>query len=350
MALLDLFKIRQAFRNWRKIFIIFVFMKNVLVLTRFRGEYEPTRIKKEAQLLGYEVDLVNYERVRLGVDEKERPVIDLGTGRRLEEYHLVIPRAASARGKMSMTGVKTVILEYLEKYNEGEIDNDKVNGGVRLPRPAGGARNDRVQVLNGRSFMTFPLMGKLEQGVLLSQAGLPVIPFQSFNGKKGWKSYLESCPVLPVMVKMRFGSHGKGVRLAETREKLEKLAQKYSEGTVLIQPVLKVRRWYRVIVLGGQVLGIMKHRQKGKFQTEAIRQGVENIKPEFTEEQFNELKQICISSCKLFECDFAGLDVAWEEDQKKWIIFEINRTAQFKWFEKAHPEINVAQEIVEGLG
>ena len=161
---------------------------------------------------------------------------------------------------------------------------------------------------------------------------------------------MESCPVLPVMVKMRFGSHGKGVRLAETRERLEKLAQKYSEGTVLIQPVLKVRRWYRVIVLGGGVLGIMKHRQKGKFQTEVIKREVESIKPEFTEEQFGELKKICTDACRLFECDYAGLDVAWEEDQKRWIIFEINRTAQFKWFEKAHPEINVAQGIVEGLG
>jgi len=297
-------------------------MKRILILTRFRGEYEPSRLKKEAVALGCEVDVVNYEHVRLGVDKNGSPVIDLGNEKKLDEYDLVIPRAASARGKASMTGVKTVMLEYIENLN------------------------GNIKVVNGKSFRTFPLMGKLEQGILLSQAGLPTISFQSFNGRKGWKNYLESEPALPVMVKMRFGSHGKGVRLAESMEKLEKLSEKYSEGTILIQPVLKVRRWYRVIVLGGKVLGMMKHRQKGKFQTEEIKDEVKNVKPEFTEEQLEELRSICVKACKLFEIDYAGLDVAWEEDEKRWIIFEINRTAQFKWFEKAHPEINVAAEMM----
>jgi len=298
-------------------------MKKVLILTRFRGEYEPTRLKKEAVALGYEADVVNYEQIKIGVDGAGKPEIDLGTEVKIDDYDLVIPRAASARGKQSLAGVKSVILEYLEKSK------------------------GNTRVVNGKSFERFPLMGKMEQGVLLAQNGLPTIPFLSFNGKKGWKSYLESEPTLPVMVKMRFGSHGKGVRLAETREKLEKLSLKYSEGTVLVQPVLKVRRWYRVIVLGGDVLGMMAHRQKGKFQTEEIKQEVKDVRPEFSDKQFDELKQICTKACDLFDCDFAGLDVAWEEDQRRWIIFEINRTAQFKWFEKAHPEINVAKSVLE---
>jgi len=301
-------------------------MKKVLILTRFRGEYEPSRLKKEAVGMGYEVDVVNYEHVRVGVSSEGRPDIDLGTGKKIEEYSLVIPRAATARGKAAMTGVKTVILEYLVKHNENS--------------------QKKVKVVNGRSFKEYPLMGKLEQGILLSQAELPAIPFQSFNGKKGWKSYLESGPELPVMVKARFGSHGKGVRLAVNLEKLIKLSEKYSEGTVLIQPVLKVRRWYRVIVMGGVVLGEMAHKQKSKFQTDEIQEEVGSVKPVFSERQLEELKVICERACDLFRCDYAGLDVAWEEDEKRWIIFEINRTAQFKWFEKAHPELNVAKEMV----
>lgn len=297
-------------------------MKKVLVLTRFRGEYEPTRLKKEAVLLGFEVDLVNYEQIGIGVNDSGESVIDLGNDKKIEDYDLVIPRAASARGKISMVGVKTVVLEYAEKISS-------------------------VKILNGESFKLFPLMGKLEQGILLAQAGLPVIPFSSFNGKKGWKSYLNSDHKLPVMVKMRFGSHGKNVKLAETEQKLLKLSEKYSEGTVLIQPVVKVRRWYRVIVLGGKVLGMMKHRQKGKFQTEELKEELANVKPQFTEEDMERLKDICIKACDLFKCDYAGMDVAWDEDKKNWVIFEINRTAQFKWFERAYSEINVAREILK---
>ena len=298
-------------------------MKKILILTRFRGEYEPTRLKTEALKQGFEVDLVNYEKIGLAVSDLGEPVINLGTNQKLEEYDLIIPRAASAKGKKSMVGVKTVVLEYVRAL------------GKRGPK-----------VLNSESFAEFPLMGKLEQGIMLAQAGLPAIPFYSFVGKKGWKNLLEAEIDLPVMVKMRFGSHGKNVKLVETRDRLERLSKKYSEGTVLIQPVLKVRRWYRVIVLGGKVLGMMKHRQKGKFQSEEMKEDLKNVKPSFSDEQMNELKRVSLKACELFKIEYAGLDVAWEEDKKKWMIFEINRTAQFKWFEKAHPDINVAKAIV----
>ena len=232
-----------------------------------------------------------------------------------------------------MLGVKSVILE--------DLDNLRTQNG----------KGKKPQVINGESFKFYPLMGKLEQGVLLAQAGLPVIPFVSFNGWRGWKRYLEvlgkkKTPFVPVIVKARFGSHGKNVKLAETFEILVKLSQKYSEGDVLIQPVLKVRRWFRVLILRGEVLGMMKHRQKDKFQTAEFMEETAKIKPRFTDEQMEDLKEICLKATKVLKADFAGLDVAWDETEKQWRIFEVNRTAQFKWFEKAHGEINVAKKIV----
>lgn len=304
-------------------------MKKVLILTRFRGEYEPRRLAEEAVAKGFEVDKVNYEHVRLGVSPLGKPVIDLMTGKKLEEYDLVIPRAATKRGGESMLGVKSVILEYIEQLTE------------RKPK-----------VINGESFRLYPLMGKLEQGILLAQAGLSVIPFASFNGQRGWKRYLEvvakrKMPFVPVMVKARFGSHGKNVKLAETYERLVKLSQKYSEGDVLIQPVIKVRRWYRVLVLDGKVLGMMKHRQKDKFQTEKIQTETAFIKPKFTKEQMGDLSTLAVKATEVLKANFAGLDVAWDENLQGWRIFEVNRTAQFKWFEKAFSEINVAKGMVE---
>lgn len=303
-------------------------MKKVLILTRFRGEYEPRRLAEEATALGYDVDRVNYEHVRLGVSPLGKPVIDLMTGKKLEEYDLVIPRAATKRGGESMLGVKSVILEYIAQLTD-----------------------KKPKVVNGESFRFYPLMGKLEQGILLAQAGMSVIPFASFNGQRGWRRYLEvvarrKMPFIPVMVKARFGSHGKNVKLAETYERLERLSQKYSEGDVLIQPVIKVRRWYRVLVLNGEVLGMMKHRQKDKFQTNALQTETALIKPKFSKEQMNELKEIALKATEVLKADFAGLDVAWDENLQGWRIFEVNRTAQFRWFEKAYPEINVAKEIV----
>ena len=305
-------------------------MKKILILTRFRGEYEPRRLAEEAARLGYDVDKVNYEHVRIGVSKLGKPIVDLSAGKKLEEYDLIIPRAATKRGGESMLGVKSVILEYVEQTRKDDKE---------------------IKVVNGESFKMFPLMGKLEQGILLAEAGLPVIPFVSFRGQRGWKRYLEILAkrkgeFVPVMVKARFGSHGKNVKLAENLKRLEKLSLKYSEGDVLVQPVLKVRRWYRVLVLNGKVLGMMKHRQKDKFQVLAHQEELSKIKPKFTKEQITELEKLSLEAVRVLKADFAGLDVAWDEEDKQWRIFEVNRTAQFKWFEKAFPEINVAGEMV----
>jgi len=323
-------------------------MKKVLILTRFRGEYEPKRLAEEAEKLGYVADKVNYEHIRVGVSILGKPIVDLGNGKKVEDYDLIVPRAASKRGAESMLGVKTILLEYVEQAKNQKIENLPVGKASSKTQKE---ENKEITVINGESFKFFPLMGKLEQGVLLAQAGLPVIPFVSFNGVRGWRRYLEILAkkkggFTPVMVKARFGSHGKNVKLADTLVKLHKLAQKYSEGDVLIQPVLKVRRWYRVLVLHGKILGMMKHRQKDKFQVVSQQEELSKIIPRFTPEQMVELEKVSLAAVKVLKADFAGLDVAWDEDAKQWRIFEVNRTAQFKWFEKAFPEINVAREMV----
>ncbi len=317
-------------------------MKKILILTRFRGEYEPRRLAEEAGSLGYEVDKVNYEHVRIGVSKFGKPIVDLGTGKKLDEYDLIIPRAATKRGGDSMLGVKSVILEYVEQTRDQELKESRAQDSKRKD----------TKVINGESFKYFPLMGKLEQGILLAEAGLPVIPFVSFRGVRRWKRYFEILSkrkgdFVPVMVKARFGSHGKNVKLAETMDRLIKLSQKYSEGDVLIQPVLKVRRWYRVLVLNGEILGMMKHRQKDRFQVLAHQEELSKIKPRFSKEQMEELRNLSLEAVKVLKADFAGLDVAWDEGSQQWRIFEVNRTAQFKWFEKAFPDVNVAGKMVE---
>lgn len=307
----------------------------ILILTRFRGEYEPKRLAEEAEKKGYRVDRINYEHVRLGVSRLGKPIIDLGSGKKIDEYDLVIPRAATKRGAASMLGVKSVILEYIEKINEIREKN----------------KEKPIKVINGESFKLFPLMGKLEQGVLLAQAGLPVIPFASFNGQRGWKRYLEvmskkKTEFSPVMVKARFGSHGKNVKLADSLARLTKLSLKYSEGDVLIQPVLKVRRWYRVLIFNGEVLGEMPHRQKDRFQTAALLEETSKIKPKFSKDQIGDLRELSLKAVEVLKTDFAGLDVAWDETEKQWRIFEVNRTAQFKWFERSRLGVNVAEKII----
>lgn len=285
------------------------------MLTRFVKEYEPKRLAEEGRVLGYAVDLVKYGQITLKVEEGREKVLFGGKG--MVDYEFVIPRAASKKGS-SMVGTKTALLELF-------------------------SRQKRVRVLNGESFSRFPLLGKLEQGVLLASEGLPTVDFVSFGSKKGLREFKDRPSItFPLIIKGRFGSHGRTVRLVNDWEQFKRVMREYKSGEVLLQPKLRVRQWYRCIVVGGKYLGEMRHRQKMKYGGEMgklIR---------FNQKKMKRLRDICLKACNLFEIDYAGIDVAWDEDGQDWVILEMNRTAQFKYFEK-RTGVNVASVIINFL-
>lgn len=295
-------------------------MKKMLVLGRFVKEYEPVRLVEEGRKMGMEVDIVKYGQVVIESGD-DGVMIDLGGDRKLEDYDVVVMRAASKKGS-SMVGIKTVIGEYLESCG----------------------MTDRV--VNGRSFLKYPLLGKVEQMVLLSKAGLPAVPTTTFGSKMGWKKMIGEKLKFPLMVKGRFGSHGREVRVIMTEADLERVMSEYKEGNVLIQPVMKINKWFRCIVVSDKYLGEMRHTQKDKYRVGNDKIQMPNIKTEIAEEKMEELRQICLSAAALFECDYAGIDVGWDEERRDWVIFEVNRTAQFKYFEK-RVGANVAGEIIK---
>ncbi len=283
--------------------------KKILVLTRFVKEYEPRRLAEVGRAKGWEVDLVKYGQISLGVEKGQEKII-LPDGQDLSRYDYIVPRAASKKGD-SMVAVKTALLSLIEPE----------------------------KILNGKSFSRFPLLGKLEQGLMLAQSDLPTVDFVSFGSKKGWAEFRRRGASFPVIVKGRFGSHGRTVRLVNDWEQFERARGQYQTGTVLVQPVVKVKQWYRCLVVGGQYLGQMRHRQKPKYG------GVDGTLVKFNSTKMDRLKEICLKACKLFEADYAGLDVLWDEDQEDWAILEVNRTAQFEYFEK-RTGIDVATKIL----
>ena len=301
-------------------------MKKMLVLTRFVKEYEPRRLAEEGRKAGFKVDMVKYGQIDLKV-LGGRAEIDLGKKRRLDEYDLIVPRAASKKGS-SMVGVKTVVL------NE--------------------ARKLGIVVVNGESFLKYPLLGKIEQGMMMARAGLPTVDLVSFGSKLGWRKFLSRSSLreiedgfakkesfsFPLIVKGRFGSHGRAVRLVKNMDELKRVYGEYKQGAVLIQPKLRVKQWYRCIVVNGVYLGQMRHRQKDKYG------GEEGKLVKFNRLKMKKLEEICVKAAMLFECDYAGVDVVWDEDKQNFAILEVNRTAQFKYFEK-RTGVNVAGEMVK---
>lgn len=286
---------------------------NILILTRFANEYEPKRLANVGRASGHCVDIVKYGKIGIQVAEDGEVGIDLGEGRNLSDYDLIVPRSASKKGS-SMVAIKTIILASAKRLS--------------------------IKIVNGESFSRLPLLGKTEQGVVMAEAGLPVPPVVTFGSKSGWQIFEKSEPKFPLMVKGRFGSHGRTVQKVGDMAGLKELVAKYKEGNVLIQPVLPIKVWYRAIVVNGKYLGQMKHKQKVEYVDDFSGVDISGAKKDF-----DRLAEICLKVAKLFDCDYAGIDVGWDEVRKDWVIFEVNRTAQFKYFEK-RTGVNVAFQLL----
>ncbi|PIR43361.1 hypothetical protein COV24_03140 [candidate division WWE3 bacterium CG10_big_fil_rev_8_21_14_0_10_32_10] len=297
-------------------------MKKILILSRFAKEYEPKRLKEEALKLGYEADIVKYGQISFGV-YNNKPYIKLPNNLVITDYNYVIPRSSSKNGS-SMIAVKNVILQYI----------------LELQVPA----------LNQQTFKNYPLLGKIEQGFLMAKSNIPTIDYYSFGSKKGWDIFLQKSNIeFPLIVKGRFGSHGRTVRLVNNIEELKSDAKKYTKDSVLVQPVLPVKQWYRCIVVKNKAgdyeyLGEMRHRQKQKYQHPGFN-FIEEKLVKLNDSRMEELKDICIKAATLFDCDYCGIDVLYREDTKQFVISEVNRTAQFKYFEK-RTGVNVADKLL----
>ena len=297
--------------------------KNVLILSRFVKEYEPVRLKQEAINAGFNADIIKYGQIEFGVKNGES-FIKLPGNKKLSEYSYIIPRSASKKGS-SMVAVKNVVL------NE--------------------ARDLNIKILNDKTFNLYPLLGKTEQGSLMAANNIPTIDYISFGSKKGFDKYLKNADKInfPIIVKGRFGSHGNTVEVANNLSELKNIASKYKKDSVLIQPLLKVKQWYRCIVVKNgngeyEYLGEMRHRQKEKYN-HINYSHVEEPLIKLSVDKMAILNNICIQSAKLFNCDYCGIDVLYLSDKKQFVVSEVNRTAQFKYFEK-RVGVNVAKKLL----
>lgn len=324
--------------------------KKILILSRFVKEYEPVRLKEEAEKAGFEADIIKYGQITFGV-KNGKSFINLPNDKKLSDYFYIIPRAASKKGS-SMVAVKNVVLEEARKLG--------------------------IKILNDTTFTKYPLLGKMEQGSLLAANNIPTIDYLSFGSKNGFEEFIESIHnsqgtknkqitnfgnviarnevtrqsqfSFPLIIKGRFGSHGRTVKVANNIIDLKSISKKYSGDTVLIQPLLNIKQWYRCIVVKNNIgeyeyLGSMRHRQKEKY-SHTDYSYVDKPLTKLNSQSMTILNNICIQAAKLFECDYCGIDVLYNEDTKSFVVSEVNRTAQFKYFEK-RVGVNIAQKLVK---
>jgi glutathione synthase/RimK-type ligase-like ATP-grasp enzyme len=282
-------------------------MRKLLILTCFPGEYEPQRLKEETQKAGLKAEIVSYHQLSLG-QKKGKIRVDLPRGLKLTDFDLVIPRASAHHQKKPLVSLKTALIRVL---------------------PAS------VFCLNRETFSLWPVLGKIEQGTILAQAGISVIPSWFFPTRAERDQFLAQAK-FPLIVKGRFGSHSERTFRTNSPQEVMRLAGQI-KGEYFFQPLIKSAFYWRVLVLNDQVLGIMRRRTNKKF----FKKGFER---EVSEEK---LGNLALKATRVLKAEFTGVDLLVNEKGEP-LVIEVNRSPQFQIFEK-RTKVNLAKELVKYL-
>lgn len=170
------------------------------------------------------------------------------------------------------------------------------------------------------------------------------IPTFKFRGKKDLLRAIRNKMVrLPVIIKPDSGSQGKNIVLARSKRDIGTLGKDISKLTV--QKFVKNQGDFRVLMLGGKMLGAIKRTaEKNSFLNNLAQGGsAEKIADSHTLE---DLHQIASKAASIFDLTFCGVDVIFDTQQKKYYFLEVNTVPEWQGFQK-NTGIKVAEEIIK---
>lgn len=167
--------------------------------------------------------------------------------------------------------------------------------------------------------------------------GIPVIDYKLIFSSNG--NILDTVE-FPIIAKSLEGSMGIRVRLLRTRAELNEFIEKF-DFPILLQKYIPITFDYRVIVVDGVALGVMKRYNEGEdFLT--VRSGGRRECVELPPHAL-ELATHCARVAGL---SVAGVDIL--EHEGEYYRIEVNMSPQFRTFERV-TECNVAGAICEML-
>jgi RimK family alpha-L-glutamate ligase len=169
------------------------------------------------------------------------------------------------------------------------------------------------------------------------------IPTFQFETKEAVAQALqEKILHLPFIIKPNKGSKGEGVFLIKNILDFNQLGRPLSE--LVFQNFIKNSGDYRVFVLGGRVLGVIKRTaKKGDFLNNISKGGTAEVVKD--QKVLKTLRHIGTTVASVFDLTLCGVDVIYDEKEKKYFFLEVNTAPQWKGFQQA-TGINVAKEII----
>lgn len=301
--------------------------------------YEVTRLNETAHRLGHELVVVPYQTLLIGVcDDPEDPVsIRVGSnsaayqakvgdreipfkvadaGIDLLSFDIVVTRSANRSGEPLRAGYAMWLNQFFSRHG--------------------------IPMLNGRA-LTPKGASKSWQHQLLVDAALPVVPTR-FVAHEDLLEEAAADLSFPVFVKPSVGTHGKGAGLVTSLEQLRGIYHEDRQSPVLlIQDFLPGGVDFRVLVLGGEVLGAIQRTAAVGSHVTNYGSGGSVVEGALSPGE----EKLAVDVTRILDADFGGVDLMRGPGGETYVL-EFNSNPQFFAFE-SEVDVDVPEAIFEYL-
>ena len=203
----------------------------------------------------------------------------------------------------------------------------------------------QLPLLNSRFVLKSPFYNKFTQAQLFVEKQIVAIPTLHLTDNR--LSKIKEAKAFfgfeyPLVVKQSEGGMGRAVWLASDETELEKIVEDKRNQSLIFQPFIPNKGDFRVLVVGGKTLGIMKRVAKqGQWKNNFALGGKVCVFEDPEMEKFAE------EVAHKLELDYVGLDIFKTAEGYK--VIETNIFACFEGFEEVFPAVNVPAEILNFL-
>ena len=308
-------------------------------------------VKKAAEKLGQELDLISYNKVFFDtldgeVKLKGKNVMDYDvlffrtTGKHWEEVDLILDSIRD--GDKGRPQIVDPIVEFGKPSFARQAWQmlKLTEAGIEVPR-----------TIYGSLWTLYEYMSEINsRGVFFASCESTE---QAQRPQKTLTLNLSDNEIsFPVIIKGSGGNRGERVYKVNNLEEMEKLVREIrktetEEGRrYMLQEYIANDGDYRVLVVGEKVLGAMKRssQSKNEFRNNYSAGGKVEVA-----ELPQEIYEMAIRAAKTCGIAIAGVDVAFrDKERKRPVVWEVNKGPQFKGFMKA-TGIDAPAEIVKYL-
>jgi RimK family alpha-L-glutamate ligase len=206
-------------------------------------------------------------------------------------------------------------------------------------------KEKNIDALNRDFFLKHPYYNKFSQTYIFESNGvasIPTVHLSDNKEKKILEIFAKTGFVFPLVAKESYGARGSKVWKIFNQPELKAFIEGRRNLNVVFQPFVENEADYRVIVVGGKCLGVMKRTAKdGEWKNNFSLGG------DVAKHEDEKMKEFAIQACQKMNLDIAGLDIF--STPTGYLVIEANLFFGLDGFESVFEKLDVSEEIVKLL-